>query len=77
MRNTYSRQEPIKIYYRNYSNFNETKFIEDFEKSNCYLPKPKNDVNSEYNNLFTMLQKVLNKHAPLNSRVIRGNQAPL
>ena len=34
MRNTYSCQEPIKIYYCNYSNFDKTKFIEDFEKSN-------------------------------------------
>ena len=48
----------------------------DFEKSNYYPPKPKNDVNSECNNLLTMIQKVLNKHAPLKSRVIRGNQAP-
>ena len=75
MRNTYSRQEPIKI--RNYSNFDKTKFIEDFEKSNYYPPKPKSDVNSEYNNLLTMIiKKVLNKHAPLKSSVIRGNQAP-
>ena len=29
MRNTYSRQEPIKIFYRNNSNFDKTKFIED------------------------------------------------
>ena len=76
MRNTYSRQEPIKIYYCNCSKFDKTKFIEDFEKSNYYNAKPKNDVNSEYNNLLTMIQKVLNKYAPLKSRVIRGNQAP-
>ena len=31
MRNTYSRQEPIKIYYRNYSNFDKTKFIGDLK----------------------------------------------
>ena len=36
MHNTYSRQEPIKIFYRNYSNFDKTKFIEDFERSNHY-----------------------------------------
>ena len=76
MRNTYSLQESIKSYYRNYNNFDKAKFIEDFEKSNYYLPKPKNDVNSEYNNLLTMIQKVLNKHTPLKSRGIRGNQAP-
>ena len=75
MPNTYSQQEPIKIYYRNYSNFDKTKFIEDFEKSNYYPSKPKSDVNSECNNLLTMIQKVLNKHAPPKSRVIRGNQA--
>ena len=76
MRNTYSRQEPIKIYYRNYSNFDKSKFIEDFEKSNYYPPQPKKDVNSEYNNLLTMIQKVLNRHAALKSRVVRGNHAP-
>ena len=76
MRNTYSRQEPIKILYCNYSNFDKTKFIEDFERSNHYPPQPKKDVNSEYNNLFATIQKVLNKHAPLKSRIIRGNQVP-
>ena len=40
-------------------------------------PEPKKDVNSEYNNLLATIQKVLNKHAPLKSRIIRGNQAPL
>ena len=75
-RNTYSRQEPIKIFYHNYSNFDKTKFIEDFERSNYYPPQPKKDVNSEYNNLLATIQKVLNKHAPLKSRIIRGNQAP-
>ena len=71
--NTYSHQEPIKIYmyHHNYSNFNKMKFIEDFEKSNYYSPKPKKDVNSKYNNILKMIQKVLNKHAPLKSRVIR------
>ena len=41
MRNTYSRKEPIKVCYRNYSNFDKTKFIEDFEKLNYYPAKPK------------------------------------
>ena len=76
MRNTYSRQEPIKIYCRNYSNFDKTKFIEDFERSNYYPPQPEKDVNSEHNNLLATIQKVLNRHAPLKSRIIRGNQAP-
>ena len=31
MHNTYSRQEPIKIFYHNYSNFDKTKFIEDLK----------------------------------------------
>ena len=76
MRNTYSRQEPIKIFYRNYSNFDKTKFIEDFERSNYYPPQPEKDVNSEYNNLLATTQKLLNRHTPLKSRIIRGNQAP-
>ena len=75
MHNTYSRQEPIKCITIT-SNFDKTKFFEDFEKSNCCPPKPKSDVNSDYNNLLTTIQKVLNKHALLKSRVIRGNQAP-
>ena len=76
MRNTYSRQEPIKIFYRNYSNFDKTKFIEDFERSNHWPPQSKKDVNSEYSNLLATIQKVLNKLAPLKSRIIRGNQVP-
>ena len=41
-----------------------------------YPPQPEKDVNSEYNNLLATIQKVLNRHAPLKSRIIRGNQAP-
>ena len=72
---TYSHQELIKIFYCNNSNFK--KLIEDFEKLNYYPQKSKNDVNSKYNNLPTMVQKVLNKHAPLKSRVIRGTNREL
>ena len=39
-------------------------------------PNHKNDINGEYNNLGTMLKKVLHKHAPLKSRIIRANQVP-
>ena len=77
MRNTYSRQEPIKIFYHNFSNFYNTKFLEDFVELNYNPPKPQNDINGEYNNLVTMLKTVLHKHAPPTKQNHQGNQAPL
>ena len=47
----------LKFFYSNYSNFNKTKFIDDFERSNFYPPQPKKDVYSEYNNLLAKIQK--------------------
>ena len=75
MCNTYNRQEPIKIFYHDYSSFDNTKFLEDFVELNFLPPKPQNDINGEYSNLVTIQKKVLHKHAPLESRIVRGNQA--
>ena len=76
MSNTYNRQESIKIFYHDYSNFDNTKILEGFIELNYHPPKLQNDINGKYNNPVTMLKKVLHKHAPLKSRIIRGNQTP-
>ena len=76
MSNTYNRQESIKIFYHDYSNFDNTKFLEGFIELNYHPPNLQNDIDGEYNNPVTMLKKVLHKHAPLKSRIIRGNQTP-
>ena len=49
MRNTYSRQEPIKIIYRDYEGFNQTKLSKDYKKSRSQNPIDCiSDANNEY-----------------------------
>ena len=38
MRNTYSRQEPVKITYRDYKCFDQTKLLKDYKKSRSQTP---------------------------------------
>ena len=75
-KSTYVRLQPIRIQYRSYKNFNENDFLSDlwcvpFEQAHS-LP------NSElpYEKFKTLYSEVVDKHAPLKHRILRGNQAP-
>ena len=78
MRNTYSRQEPVKITYRDYKGFDQTKLSKDYKKSRSQNPiNYISDANNEYDKQISLQQQVLDKHAhpSLKTRIIRENQA--
>ena len=47
MKCTYTRQEPVKITYRDYTKFNKEKFIKDFASQSHNLQKGNIDTNTE------------------------------
>ena len=70
----FSRLSPKAIYYRNYKNFDESKFIEDLIYTDFSLQS--DDPNNNYSFLTREFSKIVEKHAPLRKKFIRGNHAP-
>ena len=70
----FSRLKPKAIYYRNYKKFNEQKFLEDVKTTNfCFNS---DDPNENYELITDLFSKIVNKHALLKKKFLRGNQAP-
>ena len=69
----FSRFSPKAIYYRNYKNFNESKFIEDLIYTDFWLHS--DDPNENYSFLTREFSKIVEKHAPLRKKFIRRNHA--
>ena len=69
-----SRLSPKAIYYRNYKNFDESTFIEDLFYTDFSLQP--DDPNENYSFLSREFSKIVEKHAPLRNKFIRGNHAP-
>ena len=76
MRCTYTRQEPVKITYRDYTKFNKEKFISEFRAKKLKFKGHTLSTNTAYNNLIETLKEMLSVHAPIKRRLIRRNQAP-
>ena len=74
-RSYFIRIPPKTIEYRNYKNFNETIFLHDLDqellKGEMY--KSNNEMYSTFTKVFRL---VLDKHAPLKVKKVRGNQGP-
>jgi hypothetical protein len=51
-------------YYRDYSNFENNKFIEDLHKMN-FMSFVESDINKSMNNIVNTLQSLTDKHAPI------------
>ena len=65
MRNTYSGQEAVKITYRDYKGFDLTNLSKDYKKSRSQSPVNYiSDTNNEYDKQISLLQEVLDRHAP-------------
>ena len=62
------------IYYRSYKKFNESDFLCSLKKANFDFLK--NDPNQNYNLLTDKFLGIVNKHAPLKKKFVRGNNAP-
>ena len=75
-KNTYERLRPINIQYRSYKNFNRDTFLSDLQA--VPFEEALSLQNSELvHEKFKMLySEVVEKHAPIKHKVLRGNQAP-
>ena len=68
------RLQPKKIFYRKYKFFDETAFLADVEAENfdCNTDDP--ELN--YENISQVFRTIIDKHAPLKQKTLRGNEAP-
>ena len=70
------RLQPTTIHYRDYNQFSSDAFIADLQIEYESQPISYTDPNLAYNEFCNTFKAILDKHAPLKSKVIRGNQAP-
>ena len=71
----FSRLNSKTIYYRNYKKINKQNFLKDVKNTNFYF----NSDNSIdiYELITDLFSKIANKHVPLKTKFVRGNQGPL
>ena len=75
-KNAYERLRPINIQYRSYKNFNRDTFLSDLQ--DVPFEEALSLENSElaYEKFKMLYSEVVEKHAPIKHKVLRGNQAP-
>ena len=71
----FSRLRPKVLRYRNYKNFDESKFLNDLNKT--IITFDNENPNQNYNVLNNRFLKVVNVHAPLKAKIVRVNDAPI
>ena len=74
LKSCYDRLKPKIVYYRNYKKFNEANFLNDVK--NCDFSLKTDEPNENYDFLTNTFINIVNNHAPLKKKFIRGNQAP-
>ena len=67
----YKKQKPNIIRYRNYKNFNNELFVNDVEELTSKYNEP-----LKFESFNNIVDKILEKHAPMKKRFVRANQAP-
>ena len=70
----FSRLEPKIIHYRNFKRFDEQKFIADVKNADFSFET--DDPNESYSALTNTFSLIVEKHAPLEKKIVRGNHAP-
>ena len=75
MRAHYERLKPMKIQYRSYRNFNEKDFLRDLGHMPFHKCNQMRDKENAYNCFKEIFTTVVDKHAPVKTRFLRGNQA--
>ena len=68
------RLKPKTIFYRSYKNFDESSFLADVKKAN--LTVNSNDPDKKYEHLVSIFKDIVENHAPLKQKIVRGNHAP-
>ena len=67
------RLKPKVIKYRNYKNFDPVKFLADVRRTNFDALEDPDDC---YDNFTNSFRNLVDKHAPLKTKLARGNSAP-
>ena len=75
LRSYYKKLPPKNILYRNVERFEKTTFFVDFDSRLIQSELYKN-CQEPYNKLTQIFSDVLDYHAPVKQKVVRGNQAP-
>ena len=70
----FSRLKPKIIHYRNFQRFDEQKFIADVKNADFSFET--DDPNESYSALTNTFSLIVEKHAPLKKKIVRGNHAP-
>ena len=73
-RSTFQKLPPKTIKYRSYKLFNKQNFIHELDQKLIQGDIYKTD--DSYSKLTEVISEVLDKHAPLKTKTVRGNQAP-
>ena len=69
-----TRLKPKIVFYRNYKHFEDSRFLEDLNSTDFSLNT--DDPNENYNFITDKFLNVVNRHAPLKKKTLRGNKAP-
>ena len=75
-RSTYERLRPTNIQCRTYKKFSEANFLKDITDAPFDKCLKIRDSEAAYDNFKDTFLSITNKHAPLKTKMIRGNQAP-
>ena len=75
-RSTYQRARPTKIRYRSYKTFDENAFLTGLRTCPFHECLKLSDSERAYENFKLLFLDITNKHAPVKTKVIRGNNAP-
>ena len=73
MKSYISRLKPKTIFYRNYKNFDEQKFVKDVKAADFSFSN--NDPKENYSVLSDTFSKLVDRHAPLKIKIQSGNHA--
>ena len=74
MKSYFSRLKPKIIHYLNFKRFDEQKFIDDIK--NVDFSFETDDPNENYSALTNTFSLIVDKHATLKKKIVRGNHAP-
>ena len=69
LKTTFKKEDSKRLVYRDYQNFSNDIFQADLEQN---LP----NCNKNYESFENIFIKVLNRHAPIKTKFLRGNQKP-
>ena len=75
-KNTYERLRPINIEYRSYKNFNKDTFLSDLQAVPFEEALSLENSEPAYEKFKMLYSEVVEKHAPIKHKALRGNQAP-